>query len=828
MDNTSQETPLVPVPQAPEKVSFLKNRRLKLMGGIGLVLVLGILVLIFQLTKTPTSSITNNNLPSPSKSPELTTNQIPIVSFEEYKNEAVMPTTSTISYYTLKNNFTNAEVQQFAKKLGLDLSVESAKTLNLYTYSNPASIGYMSFNKSSGAFSYQSYGNKKPTNYQAGQSPVTTAKQILTDIGLYDETIYCPVTYRQTGLPEKITFVECHRNWLKTGLPIVNLVGVINLPETKKIASLSVGQTDQSTPTDPSIINVSSGENGKVRPNQFNTVTVGIKDDGTIFSISSNLRMISEKKTVAKEDLVKPEAAIAELAQHKSQFTLTIPAGSGLTDWQKVYPGGRANAKVATIQEVTLVYPDKNMNTPLASYDPTYLIRGIATLESGYTVRFAQTIPALTKQVAGVSTKIAQSSSLQLDTFDPNDSQPTVTAAPTSSSVPTTRPAPSMSQVPTASNLPTVPAEPSSAPTPAHQCAGQLQNKQPFELNGEKVVFGTSSGGWSIYLISAPENFDMTSAKQVFYNVLTEQYLINVARWLRQNPGHPISSREDVLRVFTAMNNGSVCSTSTFAPVFDCGDNIDGSSPGQYVYNKSIASVIGNRVADSIVAAGPAGIAALAAKPNIFPPDVVPWRLLVEYGNLTQVDNCYISGVSPTIFLYPQAMTAFNILLQSNTTYSDPKMMDNSWRGMVDVDGKLVVNNINRNSLYYEYDPKKVSFNIAPKGFLVKSEKIASFVQDTLAAKLLLNQAETQTLLQEVKSALIGAPNTPYLKITFVNEAEINQKLPLTIEPTPKHLHRIHLLLTPLSRSTPIEEPAILPISREPFTIVEIGARLSN
>ncbi|MBI3443589.1 hypothetical protein HY008_02875 [Candidatus Woesebacteria bacterium] len=53
---------------------------------------------------------------------------------------------------------------------------------------------------------------------------------------------------------------------------------------------------------------------------------------------------------------------------------------------------------------------------------------------------------------------------------------------------------------------------------------------------------------------------------------------------------------------------------------------------------------------------------------------------------------------------------------------------------------------------------------------------------------------------------------------------EIDEKLPMTISPKPDIFHRVHLFLTPLSQPINILQPTIVPLDRNGFTAVELGA----
>ena len=271
----------------------------------------------------------------------------PKIIFKKYTNKSNTPVLpSVFNTYTLKTNFTNNEVLSFAQKLGLyTYETSNSNNMLIYNFKDKEKKGILEFNKNSGAFTYESYGVLKPIGYNEKWSAMDTAKAFLKEIVLYDDTIECTNTYQKKDQPRQTTFVECHRDWKKTKVPIVNLGGILSMPENKKISDLAVGATDNSTPADLNIIDVKDvngnsleKENGKSRPDDFNTATLGVYKDGRVLSVVSNLRSISQIKiTDSTRDLITPNEALVAFENHKSQFSLTIPSGTGVLEMGRGY-----------------------------------------------------------------------------------------------------------------------------------------------------------------------------------------------------------------------------------------------------------------------------------------------------------------------------------------------------------------------------------------------------------------------------------------------------------------------------------------------------------
>ena len=317
----------------------------------------------------------------------------PATFFESYENKTTLPAVpQNINQYTFKSKFTVEEVHQIALKLGLTELKQSGKDYVLaYNLDHPQNQGLLTFNLISGSFTFESYGtHQSPIT---GVSPTTTAFSFLKNLGVIDDTVTCPITYQKQGI-DNVTFVECHRDWGKAGAPILSFVGSLNVAEGQPLSQLTVGKTDKTTPIDSSIINVSSGENGKARPNDFNTATVAVSSENNIIFVQSNLRPIEKITPLLAKNLVTPQQALNQFMANQANLSLSSLRGSGTVDLTKVYPQNEAKAKKAFITDYLLVYLEKPPNNKQEKLSPMYLIRGVAELESGYSIQFIKTLPA--------------------------------------------------------------------------------------------------------------------------------------------------------------------------------------------------------------------------------------------------------------------------------------------------------------------------------------------------------------------------------------------------------------------------------------------------
>ena len=256
--------------------------------------------------------------------------------------------------------------------------------------------GLLSYNKQTGNWLVVSE-NGYPTG---GTDPTSAARSYLQKLGIWDDTLTVTATYKRESYPG-VTFVEVHRSWENLGLPLVNPLGVLNLTESERLADVRLGYIENAAPEDPDVIESSDGNAGKVRPNQFNTITVGILDENNyVTNLTSNMKLLAKTEQKASNQTLKtPEEAFEDLRNGKTTFSLAKPTGEGTIEIQNVFPENQVELQNAVINEVMLTYIDEfGQKTQSSTLYPYYLFRGTATTSSGYNVHFVQTIAAV-KQI---------------------------------------------------------------------------------------------------------------------------------------------------------------------------------------------------------------------------------------------------------------------------------------------------------------------------------------------------------------------------------------------------------------------------------------------
>ncbi|MCL5970837.1 MAG: hypothetical protein M1450_05055 [Patescibacteria group bacterium] len=837
-----------------EQASVFSNLKVRLLiAVVPVMLVLLFIIFLFtssRQTKSPGSGITvtpreNEEASFIRKNSSM---NAPRVYFKNYKNNSsplIIP--DTIKTFTLKNNFSTQEVLDFAQKLGFKkYNQTGVKTMVISDIEDLDKRGILSFNKDTGSFYFESYGVLKPVGYVPSQQPILEAELFLKDLGIYDNTISCTNTYQRRDIPVDITYVECHRDWKKTEIPVLNLGGILTLSENEKITDLFVGKIDESSVEDTAISNVKDRAGNilkdydkKSRPDDFNSVTFGIAKDGRILTVVSNLRFV-DKQTVlsSKKDIITPEEALTAFQNHKAQFSLTIPTGTGTVEWKKVYPDNKAISENAVINDISLAFLEKPAGSVQSEYKPYYLIRGTAVLESGYSVKFVEVVSALKtdtalllkdKEVAGAKTKSNEDGNpnLQLDTFNPESATTTLTPA----SAP---PSPT----------PTVPSGP--------PVTCDLQNSIG-EINLDVPGYGTLTivmkNAHTFFLKKETATQDeIKNARRALYKAVQEQYKINVAKWVKANEDY--SGLANLKSTLKTVDNVKTFFEGTIDQIYDntcqqisLDPNNTREAPYVCYYEElftrkkspnTLTQEMTNEVAAWFLAdlqnIGTSNAKALdeySAKADLFP-DITLQTFHYVFILPRPVDEdhfkCILTAYSPAIFLYPEETTKISVQTGAPLIYSDPSISSNIWNIISSPDGTINQGGIKRNNLYYEYDKSKVVFSEPSTGFIIKTDQWKDFIKNNLSQKLGLNSKETESLIVEIQNSLIGTQRSQYLKLSLIPKSELNKKLPLTINPKPDNIYRINIFIKPLNTYQSIQSPKINQIKRNGFTVVEVGA----
>ena len=193
-----------------------------------------------------------------------------------------------------------------------------------------------------------------------------------------------------------------------------------------------------------------------------------------------------------------------------------------------------------------------------------------------------------------------------------------------------------------------------------------------------------------------------------------------------------------------------------------------------------------------------------------------------------QVNNTWDYGTAykPIIYLYPSKDTEISVKLQykDNITVSYPKY-SNGWNVLARKDGTLTDLATNRNlySLYYESE-NAVKFKMENEGFIVKGEDVARFLEEKLAI-LGLTERESEEFIIYWLPKL---ESNKYNYIRFANSDEINENMPLEINPNPDTIIRVLMTFKGLESPIDVQEQQLEIPNRTGFVAVEWGGTEIN
>ena len=184
-------------------------------------------------------------------------------------------------------------------------------------------------------------------------------------------------------------------------------------------------------------------------------------------------------------------------------------------------------------------------------------------------------------------------------------------------------------------------------------------------------------------------------------------------------------------------------------------------------------------------------------------------------------DSKVIHILKPIIYLYPTEETDVSVELgaPNKIICSYPKYTT-GWNVVAKPNGDLKDIDTNKNlySLYYESD-NIVNFKVEKDGFVVKSEDVASFLEEKLEILGLTDREKEEFIVYWLPKLEANK----YNYIRFATKEEINKNMPLNITPMPDTIIRVLMTFKGLDKPITVEEQKLEKIERNGFVAVEWG-----
>lgn len=222
------------------------------------------------------------------------------------------------------------------------------------------------------------------------------------------------------------------------------------------------------------------------------------------------------------------------------------------------------------------------------------------------------------------------------------------------------------------------------------------------------------------------------------------------------------------------------------------------------------------------------------AKCGLCAPSNILYLLEVEkYASSYEVDFNYIAKNSPhcdptvaykpIIYLYPTVEQKVSVKLGNDkfltTTY--PKY-NNNWNVVAYPNGTLKDEKTGREYYGLYWEGNQHSAYVHDTGFVVKGSDTQQFLEEKLEI-LGLNNREANEFIIYWSSLL---ENNAYNYIYFETMDEINNYMPLEVEPSPDSIIRVQMDYKPLIKPIKVKEEKIVTPERCGFSVVEWGGSI--
>jgi len=193
---------------------------------------------------------------------------------------------------------------------------------------------------------------------------------------------------------------------------------------------------------------------------------------------------------------------------------------------------------------------------------------------------------------------------------------------------------------------------------------------------------------------------------------------------------------------------------------------------------------------------------------------IIPATFFLAFDSASTISD------KPIIYIYPQEETKVSVKVgyPENLTCTYPKYED-GWDVIASPDGSLKDAKTGRNlyALYWEGIRTKEG-NIED-GFVVKGENVASFLEEKLEI-IGLNDREAEEFIVYWLPIL---EKNEYNFIRFYEKEEIDEMMPLEINPEPETLIRVLMGWKKLDKNIEVKEQKLEKVQRTGYTVVEWG-----
>ncbi len=189
--------------------------------------------------------------------------------------------------------------------------------------------------------------------------------------------------------------------------------------------------------------------------------------------------------------------------------------------------------------------------------------------------------------------------------------------------------------------------------------------------------------------------------------------------------------------------------------------------------------------------------------------------LVYVRGQYSAVGGC----AKPVVYLYPTTPTTVSVKVGAKVTVSDPLYPAGGWKNVLArPDGRLTYSGKTYGSLFWEGQGIGDYPGIA-SGTVVKRADAVKTIRSQLIAQG-LNATETKDFMTFWEPKI---PNKPFVRLTWLNTAQMNGLAPLTISPKPQTVIRVFLDMDGFDAPVALPSQQLTKVERKGFTVVEWG-----
>lgn len=192
---------------------------------------------------------------------------------------------------------------------------------------------------------------------------------------------------------------------------------------------------------------------------------------------------------------------------------------------------------------------------------------------------------------------------------------------------------------------------------------------------------------------------------------------------------------------------------------------------------------------------------------------------LIFLMNVLDCNDSHYGEKKPVIYLYPTQKTdiSVNLKLDGKITCTYPEI-NKGWNVTAYPDGKIINKADGKEYSYLYWEGESNTKYDMSKGFVVKGDDTAGFLQEKLSYMGLTPREYNEFIVYWLPQM----QNNKYNLITFQGKA-YTDSAKLEISPKPDSMLRVFMAYKPLNKSIDIEEQKLETFERKGFTVVEWG-----